>query len=104
EPVLEEAEKASLRRVGASDEAVTQQLGETVEARQLQARGFFKVAHLHVLLGEQTLAEGGYVQAVRLLEQLGEDFPDVAEYRHKLARSHENLGVGLSELGKRRRG
>jgi serine/threonine protein kinase len=92
QPVLGETEKAFLRKVLASYETITQEMGETAEARLLRARGFFKVAHLHALLGEQTPAEAAYGQAVALLEQLVADFPDVAEYRHKLARSHNNLG------------
>jgi serine/threonine protein kinase/Flp pilus assembly protein TadD len=100
QPVLDKAEKAFLRKVLASYEAVTRELGETAEARLLRARGFFNVAKLHALLGDLPQAEAGYGQAVTLLEQLAEDFPSVAEYRQKLANSHNKLGIVFHELGK----
>lgn len=100
QPELGEPEKEFLRKVLASYEAITHELGETAEARLLRARGFVSVAHLRGLLGDQPQAEAGYRQAVRLLEQLVADFPDVAEYRQKLAQTHHNLGIVLAELGK----
>jgi serine/threonine protein kinase/Flp pilus assembly protein TadD len=100
QPVLDDRQKAFLRKVLASYEAVTRELGETAEARLLRARGFIKVAYLHGLLGEQPEAEAGYLQAVPLLEQLVADFPGVAEYRHELANSHNKLGGVFLELVK----
>jgi serine/threonine protein kinase/tetratricopeptide (TPR) repeat protein len=99
QPELAETEKAFLRKVLASYEAITQELGETAEARFLRARGYFKVARLRHLLGEPD--EAGWRQAVALLEQLAADFPDVPQYREKLARSQDYLGNELTELGKR---
>jgi serine/threonine protein kinase/tetratricopeptide (TPR) repeat protein len=101
QPVLDETEKAFLRKVLASYESVARDLGNTAEARLLRAKGLFEVAHLHALLGDNPQAEAGYRQAMPLLEQLAADFPDVAKYRHKLARSHGNLGIVLAELEKR---
>ena len=40
-------------------------------------------------------------QAIRLWEKLAADFPAVPGYRQELARSHNNLGVLLADLGKR---
>src|SRR5262249_48376188 len=60
QPELEEPEKAFLRKVLGLYEAVTPQLGQTPEARLLQAKGYFKVAHLRALLGEQEKAEAAY--------------------------------------------
>jgi hypothetical protein len=99
QPELGETEKAFLRKVLISYEGVTRDLGEMSEARLLRAKGFFKVAHLRAMLGEQLLAEAGFRQAVSLLEQLVAEFPDVAEYRQKLATSHHNLAIALAELG-----
>jgi serine/threonine protein kinase/tetratricopeptide (TPR) repeat protein len=96
---LGDAEKAFLRKVLASYEAVTQDLGETGEARLLRAKGFFKVAHVRAMLGDQPEAEAGFRQAVRILEQLAAEFPEVAEYRQKLAASHHNVAIALAELG-----
>jgi serine/threonine protein kinase/tetratricopeptide (TPR) repeat protein len=97
---LGETEKAFLRKVLASYETITQEMGETAEARRLRANGFFRVAHLHALLGDQVQAEAGYQQAATLLEQLAADFPDVAEYRQKLGNTHNELGIALAELGR----
>jgi serine/threonine protein kinase/tetratricopeptide (TPR) repeat protein len=100
QPELADTEKAFLRKVLVSYEAITQELGETAEARLLRARGFFKVAGLQALLGDRLQAEAGYHQAVTLLEQLATDFPDAPEYRQELGQSHSKLGVVLAELGK----
>jgi tetratricopeptide (TPR) repeat protein len=100
QPELGETEKAFLRKVLASYEAVTQELGETAETRWLRARGFFKVARLHALLGDHAQAEAGFRQAVSLLEPLADDFPGVAQYRLALASSHDNLGKASAELEK----
>src|SRR5262249_31265624 len=98
QPELGETEKAFLRKVLASYEAITQELGETAEARFLRARGYHRVARLRHLLGEPD--EAGWRQAVALLEQLAADFPDVPEYRDKLAQSQNHLGNELADLGK----
>src|SRR5262249_10720542 len=81
QPELGEAEKAFLRKVLGFYEAFTRQLGETAEARLLRAKGFFKVAFLRKLLGEDTRAEAGYRRAALLLGQLADDFPKVPDYR-----------------------
>jgi serine/threonine protein kinase len=100
QPELGEPEKAFLRKVLASYEAVTQELGETAETRWLRARGFFKVARMHALLGDHAQAEAGYRQAVSLMEPLADDFPGVAQYRLALASSLDNLGIASAELEK----
>jgi serine/threonine protein kinase len=97
---LGETEKAFLRKVLASYEAVTQELGETAETRWLRARGFFKVARLHAMLGDHAQAEAGFRQAVSLMEPLVADFPGVAQYRLALASSHDNLGIASARLEK----
>jgi serine/threonine protein kinase/tetratricopeptide (TPR) repeat protein len=99
QPELEVTEKAFLRKVLGFYESITQRLGETAEARFLRAKGYFKVAHLSALLGQQIKAVAAYRQAEVLLGQLAEEFPDAPEYREKLARTDNNLGVLLAELG-----
>jgi serine/threonine protein kinase/tetratricopeptide (TPR) repeat protein len=99
QPELEETEKAFLRKVLGHYEAVALRVPQTAEAQFLRAKGCFKVAHLRELLGEQAEAVAGYRQAALLLEQLAGEFPDVAVYRHKLARTNGNLGVLLAESG-----
>jgi tetratricopeptide (TPR) repeat protein len=99
QPELGEAEKAYLRKVLASYEAITQELGETAEARDLRARGYYRVALLRNRLGEPD--EAGWRQAVALLEQLAAELPKVPKYRNGLARCQNSLGIDLAGLGKR---
>jgi serine/threonine protein kinase/tetratricopeptide (TPR) repeat protein len=99
QPELGEPEKAFLQKVLGSYQAVSRQMGDTAEARFLQAKGIFQVAFLRKLVGQEITAEADYRQAAGLLAQLADDFPDVAEYRDKLAASHNNRGVILADLG-----
>jgi serine/threonine protein kinase len=92
-------DKAYLRKVLGFYESFTRQLGETAEARDLRARGHFRVARLHEFLGEHRQAEAGYRQARDLLEQLAAEFPEVPAYRERLALSHNNLALRLRALG-----
>jgi serine/threonine protein kinase/tetratricopeptide (TPR) repeat protein len=97
---LTDDEKAFLRKVVALHEALAQQLGGTAEARELRAKGHYKVAHLRELLGENHEAEAGYRQACDLYERLAADFPDVPRYREQLAVNHNDLGQRLRALGR----
>jgi serine/threonine protein kinase/tetratricopeptide (TPR) repeat protein len=100
QPELGEAEKGFLRKVLGFYEAFTRQSGETAEARFLRAKGYFKVAWLRSLLGEPREAEAGFRQAGALLSHLADEFPDVAEYRHRLGRTEGDLAVELAKQGK----
>jgi serine/threonine protein kinase len=100
QPELEEAEKAFLRKVLGFYEAITQQLGETPEARLLRGKGYFKVAYLRALLGELVTAEEAYSQALSLLEPLPAIFPDRLGYREVVAHTYNRLGIVRAELGK----
>jgi serine/threonine protein kinase/tetratricopeptide (TPR) repeat protein len=101
QPEVGETEKAFLRKVLASYEAVARDLGETAEARRLRAQGFYKVARLKVLLGDPLQAEAEFRSAVPLLEELAADFPGVAEHRQALASSLHQLGIILAEREER---
>jgi serine/threonine protein kinase/tetratricopeptide (TPR) repeat protein len=100
QPKLDEAEKACLQKVAGLYEDLGRQSGEAAEARFLRAEGAFKVAHLRGLLGQQAEAAAGYGVAEALLEQLASEFPGIPDYRAKLARVEDNLGIRLAELGK----
>jgi serine/threonine protein kinase/tetratricopeptide (TPR) repeat protein len=99
QPELGEAEKAFLRKVLEFYEAFTQEAGGTAEARSLRAKGYFQVASLHSLLGEQREAAAGYRQAEDVLGRLADEFPEAPEYRENLGITCDNLGVCLAELG-----
>ncbi len=99
QPELDEPEKAFLRKVLGHYEAVAPRADRTAAARFLRAKGQFQVAHLRQLLGEPAEAVAGYRQAALLLKQLADESPGVADYRHKLARAHGNLGILLAEAG-----
>ena len=100
QPELGDEETAFLRKVLGFYEAFTQQLGETAEARYLRAKGYFKVALLRKRLGERDEALAGFRQGKDLFGQLVADFPDVALYRDKLARSLSYVGDNLRVMGK----
>src|SRR5262249_36940704 len=78
QPELGETEKAFLRKVLASYEAITQELGETAEARFLRARGYYRVARLRHLLGEQD--EAGWREGGALPGPLAAPFPHPAAH------------------------
>jgi serine/threonine protein kinase/tetratricopeptide (TPR) repeat protein len=100
QPELDETEKAFLRKVLKHYEAVAAQVSDTAEARFLRAKGQFKVAALRQLLGEQAAAITGFQQAALLLKELTDQFPEEAQYRHKLARANSNLGLLLGHADK----
>src|SRR5262249_25037770 len=92
---LNDAGKAFLPQVVDFYEAFARQLGGTAEARELRAKGHYKVAHVRELLGENHEAEAGYRQACDLYGRLAADFPDVPRYRERLAVNYNNLGQRL---------
>jgi serine/threonine protein kinase/tetratricopeptide (TPR) repeat protein len=100
EPELDATQKAFVRKVLGFYEMLTRQVGDTAEARFLQAKGKFNVAYLRAILGQSQQAVEDYQEVVALFEQLAREFPDAAEYRYKLARTEGNLGILLAELGK----
>jgi serine/threonine protein kinase/tetratricopeptide (TPR) repeat protein len=97
---VSETERKFLRKVVGIYEAFTQKSAETAEARFLRAKGYFTVARLRAILGENPDAVAGFRQAEALLEKLADEFPDVAEYRQKLARTEGNMGIALGKLRK----
>jgi serine/threonine protein kinase/tetratricopeptide (TPR) repeat protein len=99
QPELAEQEKDFLSKVLALYESATRQLEEMAETRLLRARGFYKVAFLRNLLGQQREAKADYRQAILLLGQLADELPGVSEYRQRLASADNNLGIVLAELG-----
>jgi serine/threonine protein kinase/tetratricopeptide (TPR) repeat protein len=99
QPKLGEKEKAFLRKLLGFYEKFTQQSLQSAEARFFRAKSYYTVAHLRGLLGEHRDAVAGFRQAESLLEKLLAEFPEEAQYRHKLARAQGNLGVELAKLG-----
>jgi tetratricopeptide (TPR) repeat protein len=100
QPELDATQKAFLRKILGFYEMLTRQVGDTAEARFLQAKGKYQVAYLRSLLGESQPAAEEYRQVTLLLEGLAREYPNEAEYRHRLARTQENLGVLFADLGK----
>jgi serine/threonine protein kinase/tetratricopeptide (TPR) repeat protein len=100
QPELGETEKAFLQKVLKHHEAVARQEAGTAKAQFLRAKGLYMEAYLREKLGEQREALSGYQQAAALLQQLADQFPNEAVYRHKVARAQGNLGILLARLGK----
>jgi tetratricopeptide (TPR) repeat protein len=100
EPELDATQKAFVRKVLGFYEMLTRQVGDSAEARFLQAKGKFNVAYLRAILGQSQQAVEDYQEVVALFEQLAREFPDAAQYRYRLARTEGNLGILLADLGK----
>jgi tetratricopeptide (TPR) repeat protein len=102
QPELAETEKAFLRKVLGFYETFTRQSGHSAEGRLLRAKGYFKVAYLHNLLGNPHEAVASYRQAEALLQRLADEFPGDPGHRHKLGSTEGNLGELLGDIGKPR--
>jgi serine/threonine protein kinase/tetratricopeptide (TPR) repeat protein len=100
QPELDEAEKAFVRKVLELYQAVAREVGDTAQARFLEAQGHFRVGYMLRTIGDQREAVKSYELARSLLEQLADEFPDETEYRHKLAQTNGDIVVSLGVLGK----
>src|SRR5207253_2445856 len=69
------------------------------EGRELEANAHFRVAYLLGSLGQHSESVTAYRAALAIQEKLAADYPRVPIYRQQLARSHNNLGSELDELG-----
>jgi serine/threonine protein kinase/tetratricopeptide (TPR) repeat protein len=100
-PALGPAEKAFLENTLKRWQAFATEQGGGEPARQVRGEGVFRVASLRHHLGEHDAALAGYREASVLWGKLAADIPAVHYYRQILARSHNDQGVVLAELGKR---
>jgi serine/threonine protein kinase/tetratricopeptide (TPR) repeat protein len=74
--------------------------GEEADQRAIRALGHLHVAAVRAGLGEEKEAEASFREALALYGKLAADFPAEHEFRHELARSHNQLGSLLQETGR----
>jgi serine/threonine protein kinase/tetratricopeptide (TPR) repeat protein len=98
---LTEQDRKFLRDILKDYEEFAAETGDTAEARELRAEGFFRVGVLRHRLGELTDAEIAYGMALTIQAELAADFPAEPRYRQELAQIHNSLGGLLYDLGKR---
>jgi serine/threonine protein kinase len=68
--------------------------------RRETGRAYFRVAGVHLLLGESDQAEAACRQALKLQEQLQADYPNHPEYAFDLSNSQGVLGHVYSTMGR----
>ena len=97
---LTEENKQFLRTILKQFEALAAVTGDDAESRGIRAEGLARVGLMRYRLGELKEAEAAWRDALALRKQLAADFPTRPEFRHNLAKSHNNLGVLLSNTGR----
>jgi tetratricopeptide (TPR) repeat protein len=75
--------------------------GHDPAVRQKMALIAQQLAECYRFRGEHAQAEETYRQAITLQEKLAAEFPDNADYRQELARSHAHRGLLLRTTGRR---
>ena len=65
-----------------------------------RGRAYGRLAVVRAEIGESAAAMADYEQAWRIFAQLAADFPSRPEFRHDLAKSHNNRGILLSDTGR----
>jgi serine/threonine protein kinase len=70
----------------ASQDAVT-----TEEERARQARAYYRMGRMNLILGRSRESEDAYRRAVSLLQNLADGFPTRTEYRQELSLTHNAL-------------
>ena len=98
--VMTEQDRAFLRGVIAQYDAFAAIQGDDADRRALRAEGRFRVGTICLTLGELSQAEQDFNQALRIQKQLAADFPSRPEFRHVLAKSHNNRGNLLRDTGR----
>lgn len=96
---LGDNEKRFLQRVQKFYEEFAVAGGETPESKTSQLDGLFRLANIHVRLGQTREAERAYRESLALCLQLTSENRDVREYQENLALIRSNLGNLLSDLG-----
>jgi tetratricopeptide (TPR) repeat protein len=99
-PGMEQVRREVLEEALRFFQGFLQEKGTGPAVRREAARAYFRVGHIHHLLGQHGQSESAYRQALELLEQLPSDSPAVGEYRDDLARTHNGLGRLLKATGR----
>jgi serine/threonine protein kinase/Flp pilus assembly protein TadD len=100
QPQLTEEDRAFLAKILQYFEDFAAIKGDGPDSLAIRAEGNYRVGTCRHNLGENQEAKVALEKANSLLKQLAADFPSVPSYRHRLAGSHHNLALVLSDLGK----
>jgi len=97
---LTEESKEFLRKTIAQYESFAAITADDAESRAIRAEGLARVGIMRYRLGEMKEAEAAMVDALALQAKLAADFPSRPEFRHELARSHNNRGLVLLDTNR----
>jgi serine/threonine protein kinase/tetratricopeptide (TPR) repeat protein len=97
---LTEENKEFLRKIIKHFEGFAAITADDAESRSIREEGYFRVGKMRYHLGELKEAEAAFNESLALLKQLAAEFPDVPEYRHRLAVNHDVLGGLYSDTGR----
>jgi eukaryotic-like serine/threonine-protein kinase len=97
---LTDEDRRFLRDVQRHWEGFAALSGDGAEQRAIRAEGYLHVASVRDGLGEEKEAQTSAQMALALYQGLVAEFPEEADYRHWLARSHNILGQVLMHLGR----
>jgi tetratricopeptide (TPR) repeat protein len=89
---LTDENKEFLRKIIKHYEGFAAVTADDVESGAIRAEGFARVGLLRHRLGELKEAEAAYQEALAQFKKLAADVPGRPEFRHYLAKSHNNLG------------
>jgi tetratricopeptide (TPR) repeat protein len=92
EPRMEQKRRALLEKALGFYEGFLRENRDDPAVRKETGLAYQRMADILRQLGQSGAAQDAYGQAITLLTQLSADFPGVAEYRQKLADSHNWLG------------
>jgi serine/threonine protein kinase len=97
---LSDENKELLRKIMAHFEGFATLTADDAENRAVRAEGNLRVGRMRQRLGEFADAEAAYRTALGLYGQLAAESPNHPEYRHNLARTHNNLGIVTYSTGR----
>jgi tetratricopeptide (TPR) repeat protein len=98
-PEMEPVRKVLLEKALAFYQEFLREQGDDPGMRLEAARAYGRVGQINYLLGRSAEAEKANNQALELEEKLVNEFPQVPEYRHSLAASQNELGLGYRDAG-----
>jgi serine/threonine protein kinase/tetratricopeptide (TPR) repeat protein len=78
---------------------LTEQQSDDPEVEAGRGRAYFRLANVHLVLGENEAAKKDAEAMQAIFARLTTDFPSVPVYRHELANSHSKLAESLVRVG-----
>jgi serine/threonine protein kinase len=97
---LGDSEKGVLREVLKQYESLALDVSDTAEARSTAAETQGRKGNHYLLLGDYPHADASYAAAIRMLQELHVEYPEVSAHRVELAKQHFNRGISLHSNGK----